>query len=366
MAEQWFMRVDGREYGPVDLDTLLEWKAEGRLIGTNEVRRANDPVWAQAENFNALFPAFTPEPVVSENPETQPHSQRRSLGQILADTVRIYARGWLTYVGLAGLIGIPSLGLKISMAFVHIREGIPLTAVGRTAAAIAVVMVAVIVVCWPIFIGGIQFATAEIAAGRKPRLGDIIRRAKNFWPRIAQLCVITYGAFLFWTLLPLFAVLAVAAQPTPLSLLLALLALVVQVFMVGRLFINFLFWQQTATLGGLGAVEALQQSKEVARSRRGAPWLERPLYRGAILASMWVVMTIAVSLAVELPFLIVRMLPAQSIEEAMKLVQALMNAPHPDTLTIVSYVVSTAVDTVLRPLLGIAFVLLYFDAKAER
>jgi hypothetical protein len=30
MADEWIIRVAGKEYGPADLATLHEWKAEGR------------------------------------------------------------------------------------------------------------------------------------------------------------------------------------------------------------------------------------------------------------------------------------------------------------------------------------------------
>ena len=358
MLDDWYVRVEGKEYGPVDLDTLREWKSDGHLIPTNEVRRESESAWVAAGSIEELFPKPSPPPL------PDPFRRRRTLVQIVAETCRSYARGFFTFVALAAMVGVPSLGLKLSMAFIHIREGIPLDTVGRTAAATAILMVSLLLVAWPLFIAGIQFATAELAAGRRVRFRDILRRAKNFWPRIAQLCVITYGAFLFWTMLPLFAVVAVAAQPSALSILFALLALAVQVFMVGRLFINFLFWQQAATLGGLTAVAALQESREVARSRRSSPRLERPLYRGAIIASGWVVFTILISIAVELPFLVGRLLPAQSMEQAIAIMQGLMNAPRPDAMTIAGYVVGSTVDTLLRPLLGIAFVLLYFDAKA--
>ncbi len=31
MADRWLVRVGEKEYGPVDLDTLGDWKREGRL-----------------------------------------------------------------------------------------------------------------------------------------------------------------------------------------------------------------------------------------------------------------------------------------------------------------------------------------------
>ena len=42
MSEEWMVRVEGKEYGPVDLDELREWKREGRLIRENEVREPGE------------------------------------------------------------------------------------------------------------------------------------------------------------------------------------------------------------------------------------------------------------------------------------------------------------------------------------
>ena len=363
MAEEWFVRVLGKEYGPVDLETLREWQADGRLIATNEVRRATDAEWVQAGTLGDLFSPPAPPRVTAE--EAPPVERRRSFGEILAETCRIYIRGFLTFVGLAALVGIPTLGFWLSLAFANLGSDAPLGGGSRIAAALAVVMAAAVLVTKPLFIGGVQFATAELAAGRSVRLRDVLRRAINFWPRLAQLCLITYSAFLFWAGMPLLVALGAVAQPTALSLLFALLGLIIGTYMFGRLFINFLFWQQTATIGGLQGLDALQQSREVARSGRAAPWFERPLYRGAILASVWVVLDFAVSMAVQLPFILVRLLPAQSLEQGIAMMQELMKAQQPDALTIATYVVSVSVDTILRPLLGIVFVVLYFDAKTR-
>ena len=45
MAEQWIIRVEGKEYGPVDLAMLQEWKADGRVLPNNPARRENVDLW---------------------------------------------------------------------------------------------------------------------------------------------------------------------------------------------------------------------------------------------------------------------------------------------------------------------------------
>ncbi len=62
MSEEWIVRVQGREYGPAALDTLQEWKSEGRLLPGNEVRRTDADTWMRAQEIPGLFdgPASSP------------------------------------------------------------------------------------------------------------------------------------------------------------------------------------------------------------------------------------------------------------------------------------------------------------------
>ena len=64
MPEEWIVRVEGKEYGPVDADELREWKREGRLIPANELRRVGDERWIPAGEFPEIFgdeePALPP------------------------------------------------------------------------------------------------------------------------------------------------------------------------------------------------------------------------------------------------------------------------------------------------------------------
>ncbi len=360
MAVAWFVRVADKEYGPVDLPTLHEWKAEGRLIPTNELRRDGDSAWVPAADIGDLFDDHA---VVVAEADTL--FRRRSLGQIVAETFRIYGRGFPQFLALALMVAVPSLGLKISLAYVNFREGEALSPTARMAAVIAMIMLVGVVVSWPIFVAGLQFGAADAAAGRPLHLRNLLRRSIALWPRLARLSLFVYGSYLFWTLLPVVAIIALASSATVLSLLIALLALAFQVYMAGRLFINFMFWQQACTIGDHDGIEALRESRELARSRTSEPRWQRPLYRGAIIASVWLLVLLAVSAAVELPFVFVRIQSIRSLEELLALTQQMANAPAPDLMTLGTYVVSSLVHAALRPLLGIAFVVLYFDARAK-
>ncbi len=360
MAEEWFVRVEGKEYGPVDLETLEEWKSEGRLIPQNEVRNGPDAEWLAAAQFPELFGGAGDQQAHHES-----LFRRRSFNEIIAESFRIYSRGFPQFFALALLVAIPSLAMKISLAFTSYREGEPVTFTSRVAGAIAIVMLGAVVASWPVFVAGLQFATVDLAAGRAIRLKEILRQAVGMWRRIARLCLFVYGSYVFWTVLPLMAIFALAGTPSIPSLLIALLALGFQVYMASRLFVNFMFWQQSSTIAGLDSVDALRESKELARSRTHEPRLQRPLHRGALIAAIWLLILLAVSLAVEMPLTLVRLQGITTVEQGYAVLQQLMNAPAPDAMTIGTYVLSSLVHAALRPLLGIAFVVLYFDARAR-
>src|SRR4029077_11703185 len=57
MTEQWIIRVQGKEYGPADLATLREWKADGRVLPANPARQADveEAHWKTAGDIPGLF-----------------------------------------------------------------------------------------------------------------------------------------------------------------------------------------------------------------------------------------------------------------------------------------------------------------------
>jgi hypothetical protein len=159
---------------------------------------------------------------------------------------------------------------------------------------------------------------------------------------------------------------ALASGVSVVSLLLYLLIGAFMVYMIGRLFVNFLFWEQTAAFGEDGALLAIRESKELARCAPEAPRVDRPLYRGVIMAAVWLLLLLAVLIAVQLPFTVVRLSGSENPEQAMALMKSLAAAKTPDALMIASDVVSALVNLVLRPLLAASFIVLYYDAKARR
>src|SRR5213595_2588135 len=316
MADRWLVRVGEKEYGPVELGTLDDWKREGRLLPTNEVRRESDSVWTTAKTIPELFgppplPAQTGHPLV----------RRRSFGEIIRDSFRIYKSAFLPFFVVTLLIAIPTLVLELTSPIYGIFpqvEGAGLT----RARVIALFAFIILVVDWPVFLAAI----------------------------------------------PVAIILSLASEsPTILSLLLALLILAVQVIMVARLWVNFLFWQQSAYISNLEGAAALRESKMLARSQRRPRKSTRPLWRGALLASLWVLLVLGLSAGAEIPLILPKLqsVSTSSPEEIIKMLQD-MNVPKvADAMLIGSMALSSSIRALLRPILGIAFVLVYLDARAD-
>ncbi len=361
MSDRWIVRVGGKEYGAVDFETLAEWKREGRLLPANEVRRELDSVWMTAAAIPGLF---TPSPILSG--PRHPLDRRRSFAQLIGDSLRIYKSAFLPFFFVTLLVSIPILLLELTSPAYGIFPASGRAGGLNQANVIALIAFTILIVDWPIFLAAIQIATLEALEGRKVHLGELLRRATNFFPRFAWLSVIVYGSYFFWTAIPVIAILSIlTGNPTIPAILLALLLLVVQVMMVARLFANFMFWQQSAVVSGYDGANAIMESKMLARSRRRTRKWQRPLWRGAVLASLWLLVVLALSSGAEIPLVLSKLQSMSTPEEMLAMFQNLNSAKAADPMLIASAVIGTIVHSLLRPILGIAFVLLYFDARTD-
>jgi len=373
VAEEWIVRVDGREYGPANIDTLREWKAEGRVLPANEARRTDAELWTLAGeipglfNVEALGTASATQLNRSISPEqAQPALSSRSFGQILAETFRIYARGFLQFFPLTLLVVLPSVcGQLIAMWTQTVQAS---DADLRTVAAggFAFLMFIFSMAMWPVYIAGIQIFTVEIAAGRRPGFFAALNEAVRFWPRVAALCVFVYGVFFLLILFALLiAAMVVAGASSLFVIFLALGLLVLQVWMFGRFFINVLFWQQFAVLENAGVIDSLRESRNLAHSGRELPWFERPMWRGALIASLWLAIVLAIALASQWTTLQHSFSELMTTQDPQELLQKLTQAQQARGFDVLGFALGL-LQKILQPLIGIAFVILYIDSQRER
>ena len=365
MSEEWIVRVKGKEYGPANLDTLLEWKAEGRLLPANDARRANVDLWITAGEIPGLF-SVTPS-VEAATQLTEPPVQvsRRSFNQILAETLQIYRKGFLQFLGLALLVLLPSICSQLITAFVQPPQGSNVDVRSVLAAGFAFLTFILSIVLWPVYIAGIQILTAEIARGQRPGLIVVLNRAVRFWPRIAALCIFVYGVFALLMLFGLvIALIALAGGPSLLLVFFVLALLILQVWMFGRFFVNVLFWQQFAVLENAEFIDALRDSRNLARSGRDLPWFKRPLWRGALIASLWFAFVLAVRLGPEWATLRNYFVQLVTTQDPQTLLQQLTEAQQALGFDLLAFTFGI-LEKILQPLVGIAFVVLYLDSTSQ-
>ena len=365
MSEEWIVRVHGKEYGPANLDTLREWKAEGRLLPANEARRVNVDLWATAGEIPGLF-SVTPS-VEAATQQTEPPVQvsRRSFNQILAETFQIYRKGFFQFLGLVLLVLLPSICSQLITAFVQPPQGSNVDVRSVLAAGFAFLTFIVSIVLWPVYIGGIQILTAEIARGQRPGLIVVLNRAVRFWPRIAALCIFVYSVFFLLMVFGfVIGAIALAGASALLLIFFALALLILQVWMFGRFFVNVLFWQQFTVLENAGFIDALRDSRNLARSGRDLPWFQRPLWRGALIASLWFAFVLAVRLGPEWTTLQNYIVKFVTTQDPQTLLQQLTEAQQARGFDLLAFTLGI-LEKVLQPLLGIAFVVLYLDSTTQ-
>ena len=365
MSEEWIVRVHGKEYGPANLDTLREWKAEGRLLPANDARRANVDLWITAGEIPELFSVTPSVEAVTQLTEPPVQVSRRSFNQILAETFQIYRKGFFQFLGLVLLVLLPSICSQLITAFVQPPQGSNVDVRSVLAAGFAFLTFIVSIVLWPVYIGGIQILTAEIARGQRPGLIVVLNRAVRFWPRIAALCIFVYSVFFLLMVFGfVIGAIALAGGSSLLLIFFALALLILQVWMFGRFFVNVLFWQQFTVLENAGFIDALRDSRNLARSGRDLPWFQRPLWRGALIASLWFAFVLAVRLGPEWTTLQNYFVQFVTTQDPQTLLQKLTEAQQARGFDLLAFTLGI-LEKVLQPLLGIAFVVLYLDSTTQ-
>jgi hypothetical protein len=366
MREQWMVRVEGKEYGPVDEDELREWREEGRLIPQNELRRVGDERWFPADELAEIFADEEPAQP-SEPPDLI--VRRRTWQEIVRETLRIYRGGFWRFVLFGLLTAVPMFVLQWyfpKLPFPDLSSPSMQTMPAVTVPPICWLMLLLVILLWPVSTAGFQYVADDVLRGRQRSMGDQFAAALQRWGRMLSAGLIVYASYFFWVFIPFTAMIALlSAGISVISLMLYVLVGAFMVYMIGRLFINFLFWEQTAAFDNDGAMLALRESKELARCASDAPRPDRPLYRGVIVSTAWLLLLLVVLMAVQFPLMLVRLSGIENPEQAVALVQNLSQAKTRDGLMIASEVISAVVNLILRPLLAGAFIVLYYDAKAR-
>lgn len=365
MAEEWIVRVQGKDYGPADIDTLLEWKREGRLLPENEARNTGADLWSTAAAIPGLFDLAATMPIAGQPTQPPQQARRRRFGQILAETFQIYRKGFFQFLGLTLLVLLPSVCSQLTTALMQTAQGSEADLRALAGGSFAFLMFVLSMAMWPVYVAGIQILTAEIAVGRPPRLVAALNEAVRFWPRVAALCIFVYGVFFLLIAFGLvIAGIALAGASSLLLILFALALLILQVSMFGRFFVNVLFWQQFAVLENAGFIASLRDSRNLARSGRDLPWFQRPLWRGAFIASLWFAFVLVVMLVSEWTTLQHYFNQLATTQDPQTLLQQLTQAQQARGFDVAGFALNV-LQKILQPLLGIAFVLLYFDGSSH-
>ncbi|MEY2555935.1 MAG: domain 2 [Verrucomicrobiota bacterium] len=369
MAEQWIIQVEGKEYGPADLDILREWKADGRVLPGNPARQVDVDLWKTAGDIPDLF-EVEPPPVQVEG-----RGQRSEIGDqqsaskppsqnILVETFRIYFRGFFQFFCLSLLSIVPILCAELTGRFIDTAPGVNVDLRTLVVVAFGLCMLILRIVLIPVYIAGIQILTAELATGHRIGFFSVLNGAVKYWSRVAGLGLFVYGVFFLLILFALGIAIMVITSSTLFSIVLALGLLGFQVWLFGRFFINVLFWEQFTVLENATATDALRESRNLARSGSDLPWYQRPVWRGALIVSIWFAFALTVTVIPAWPMLRDYFVELMRTQDPQALLQK-MNASLQTHGFDYPALALNILQRVLQPLLGIAFVVLYLDSKGD-
>jgi hypothetical protein len=368
MPDEWFIQVEGKEYGPADLTTLREWKAEGRVLPTNDVRRADSSTWQKAETIDGLFEAPPPPPPPIQKIATPQFRTEVSTRNILPETFRIFTRGFFKYLGLTLLLLGPSLCAQITSSFIQSGPATKPDTGTLLVVAFDVCMFVLMLVLIPIYIAGLQILTAAHAAGERISFFAVLNEAVKFWPRVAVLCMFVWLCYFCCAFVPFVLIVPILvrmamAGPSMTAIFLVLALTGVMVWAIGRLWINFMFWQQFAVLEGCNALDALRRSRDLARSQSDLPWFRRPLWRGVFIATLWFALVLVLYWPlVSQSFQTMTDSSIWSISDPQKLAETITGRMK-NSSEAGSTLAAGILKSILKPLLGIAFVLLFLDCN---
>src|ERR1700746_623289 len=162
VTEAWILRVDGRDDGPANIETLREWKAEGRVLPANEARRADAELWSLAAEipglFNAEALAIVSAPQLTRSTSSRqapPEFPPRGFGQILADTFRTYVRGFLQFLSLTLLVVLPSICAQLTAMWMQSGKASDADPRVLAAGGFAFLMFIFSMAMWPVYVAGI-------------------------------------------------------------------------------------------------------------------------------------------------------------------------------------------------------------------
>ena len=385
MADQWIILVEGKEYGPADLTTLQEWKTEGRVLPSNAARRVDVDLWKTAADIPGLFQIEQP-PIQTgvTAPRSSATSQESAFKNqkvvtttrnILTETFQIYFRGFFQFLALTLLILAPSLCSQISSAIIQSAPNPNVDLRALMMAAFSVCTFVLTLVLWPVYVAGIQILSVELTARRRISLLSVLNHAVKYWPRVAGLCIFVYAIFGLITgfgVAVVIMMLTAAVSGSLVTIIFALGLAVFQIWLFARFFINVLFWQQFAVLENATAVDALRASRNLGRSGRGLPWHQRPVWRAAIIVSLWYAFLIAIEVVANWPRLVAEWPLIQdyynqlmSTQDPQAILQKMVaSVPRNQGINFFELGWSILLR-IVQPLLGIAFVILYLASKGH-
>ena len=306
MAQQYMVRVGGREYGPVVWETLRDWAVEGRLLPATEVRVVENQNWFAASTLERVFGEPEPErPATGSVPPPLPEVEAGPVtaGSILDATWNHYLRGIGTFFLLMVPVGLSGLLASFAGEFVE-QGGEGFDRWDAAGCVLLVLSLALYAVAWPIAEGGIVLGTSDLAEGRPVRAQPLLARSLRHRRGLYSAAFLSWAIYSVWMLFGggaiFVATLGLRERSGVLWLAVCAVIALLLVWQITRLFLRFLFRAQATVFQGIGGADAIRHSAELASENAG-PFFRRPLWAAILIYLVWTVLMVVASLVTVIP-----------------------------------------------------------------
>ena len=377
MPGKFMLRANERDYGPVDLETLRAWRAEGRVLPRSPVRPIEREDWVDAADVPGLFdteqsPAAPPPlPMTDTGVDevtdlTAAHFRPMSLSMVLDRTFRIYKEGFWGFLMIMLWVYLPSFLGNLGWGMLQSGMVKQLTPLMLGGGVLLVFTVFYTGIAWPVVTASACLGVSDLYLGQPLRPGRLFRRVKGMWWRVFYTFLFTYLFFSFWTVI---SVGGIVTSTTLIGNELLWLRVILYIIFVGgllymwtRLFINFMFIAQTPVFEGLGGLPAMRRSKELIRWKYGPRWYNRPMYKGMLIFLVWFVLS---TIVVSIPQIVLGLLLGIThVVSGAEAVERLSDPLHP--VMLISYLTGNVLNAAVQSVPIIGFVLLYYDTRNRK
>jgi hypothetical protein len=357
---RYYVQVGDREFGPADVETLREWRDEGRVLRDTLVRHEDSKSWITADHLAALFPDEPTEP--PPLPPLLPGAGAAGLSaaSILADAARCYGKRFFSFFTAA----LPVLPFHLATGFAGLltqgKATTPEELRGHLEIVLPVygVSLLIMLVLWPTTGGAITAGAMQFLMQGTTSARSMWEKTKGLRVRLILAFALTCVLYFLSVMVPA-TVAGILSEGFPGANRFAMIAAFgAMIWFSTKVALDTVLRDQSVVVGDTRPGPAIQESRGIMRSGAFLPVFQRPVTVATVVYLIWFALYMAASMAAAVPVAIL-MLSTYGPEIAAGNIPTAFTPDISHPAIIGGQIVASILVTAIFPLPNIALTLLY-------